>query len=257
MQKLKFYKYQATGNDFVILDSRQLSGDWDYSELATRICPRRTAIGADGLIIIETDVAEDFEMKYYNVDGSGPIMCGNGARASVQFVYQIIEKKEELQFRTPDGDHYGKIQSDKVAITMQNAAEIQHLEDEEHQAFLLNTGAPHIVILHPDAENIDIAEYAQPMRKKYNANVNFVYQREPDGWLIRTYERGVEGETLACGTGVTASALVLTEKYQHDYPVNIQAKGGSLAVDFRDEKLWLLGAAQQVYEGKIKINELR
>ncbi|HMA62629.1 MAG TPA: diaminopimelate epimerase [bacterium] len=256
MQKLKFYKYQATGNDFVILDSRQLPENWYYSELATQICPRRTAIGADGLIIIENEVAEDFEMKYYNVDGSGPIMCGNGARASVQFVYQIIKKKEKYRFRAPDGVHYGKVQSGKVAITMQNTSEIQRLDDEKYQTFMLNTGAPHLVILHPDAENINIAEYAQPLREKYDANVNFVYKRELESWFIRTYERGVEDETLACGTGVTAAALVLTEKFQHDYPVNLQAKGGGLAVDFREEKLWLLGAAQLVYEGKIKINEL-
>ena len=252
MQTIKFQKYQATGNDFVMVNIRDLPDELKYGELAKKICPRRKGIGADGLIVIETECQQDFAMHYFNADGSGPIMCGNGARASVKYVAQNLLQKEEYLFSAPDGIHQGRINNSIVDITMSRADKIDKLNIEKEEAYLLHTGAPHVIINKRIAEGADLKNIASTLRKEYNANVNYIY-KDQGIWKIRTYERGVEDETLACGTGITAAALVLVRKLGRNFPVELMARGGRLKVAELQQELWLSGEALQVYRGNIKL----
>lgn len=249
---LDFKKYQATGNDFIIIGADQLPPVMSYSDIAKKICPRRIGIGADGIIIIESKGAErDYAMQYYNADGSGPIMCGNGARASLHYVHQYINKKEQYNFLAPDGHHQGLIDGNMVEITMQDADTIDTIEINSETAYLLNTGAPHLVIFDEITKGRDIKKIARPLRNKYDANVNFINQNKDGDWQIRTYERGVEDETLACGTGITASALVMVREKGQCFPIELEARGGKLKVREKAQKIWLSGEALQVYSGNI------
>ena len=253
MPIINFHKYQAAGNDFVVVEDKALPDDIEYSELAQRICPRRQAIGADGLIIIENSPTYDFVMKYYNTDGSGPIMCGNGARASVQYVHQNLLEQQHYTFQAPDGLHEGNVEEDIVNITMSEAEHIQALDITENNVFLLDTGAPHLIIDREIPQETELTPIARPLRKEYDANVNYIFQDSQGNWQIRTYERGVEGETLACGTGVTAAALVVVAQKGEQFPVTFTARGGKLTVNRTGDKLWLGGEAVGVYQGKIII----
>jgi diaminopimelate epimerase len=255
MAQIKFHKYQATGNDFIIINSEDIPEHIDYSQLAQKLCPRRISVGADGLIIIIKDPKPmlDFEMQYFNVDGSGPIMCGNGARASVQYFHQNLAKKNTYGFLAPDGKHQGKIKNEIVEITMGKAQSIQKIALPEKQGYLLNTGAPHLVWFKKLSEEENINRIARPLRAEYNANVNFISRETKKTWRIRTYERGVEEETLACGTGVTAAALVIDKTKAGSFPYHFRARGGRLSVNCDANQIWLAGPAIHIYSGNINL----
>lgn len=260
MAKMHFYKYQGTGNDFVILDNR----NWSYTALTTErikfLCDRRFGIGADGLMLLNTRSGYDFEMKYYNSDGRKSTMCGNGGRCLVKFAYDMGIRKDIYHFIAVDGPHQAEIDDD--GIVSLKMKDVQNVKDH-HGDFILDTGSPHYVKLVSDVMEYDVYRKGMDIRyssefAKEGINVNFVEQRRPDEIIVRTYERGVEDETLSCGTGVTASALACYHNEMGYNDVRVVTKGGKLTVEYDRvgdnyfENIWLCGPAIRVFEGEIE-----
>jgi len=258
--RIKFYKYQGTGNDFIILDNRHK----EYDELTIKqvkfMCNRHFGIGADGLMLLNLLDDYDFEMKYYNSDGRESTMCGNGGRCLVQFAYDMGIQKLGYKFLAIDGVHEAEFDNNGwVELKMKD---VDHIE--EHQGNLrLNTGSPHYVKFVGDVRNYDVFNEGQKIRygkefKEDGINVNFV-ETEEDSIYVRTYERGVENETLSCGTGVTASALAAAHNEFGFNRVDVQTLGGRLAVEFdkvgeeKFENVWLCGPATYVFKGEIEL----
>lgn len=252
---MKFYKYQGTGNDFVMIDNRDLSFNKDKNLIA-QLCDRRFGIGGDGLILLENDEDTDFRMVYFNSDGSESTMCGNGGRCLVAFAHflKIFDKK--CTFNAIDGLHEAEINDGIVKLKMINVSEIQRDEDN----FVLNTGSPHFVQYVSDIENFDVYFNGNKIRnsenyKKEGINVNFVEEISDNELFVRTYERGVEDETYSCGTGVTASALSYLQS-KNIGEVKIKTLGGNLKV-YADKNengfnnIWLEGPAKQIFSGEI------
>ena len=261
VMETKFYKYQGAGNDFVVIDNRDEHFDGDNVELIASICDRRFGIGADGLMLLQAHPEHDFVMRYFNADGREASMCGNGGRCIVAFARKLGLIGNKTRFLAVDGIHEADIyKEDLVNLKMQNVPEVEIGEDY----FYLNTGSPHFVQF---SDNIDLIDVVQEGRQIRNSerfvaegtNVNFV-QLHDKGIKVYTYERGVEDETLACGTGITASALcaaIKTGKDEGSFPV--QAKGGQLEVSFKRSgnqftEIWLKGPATFVFEGTIELN---
>jgi diaminopimelate epimerase len=258
--QLHFYKYQGTGNDFVILDNRNDELDLSREQVAF-LCNRRFGIGADGLMLLNAHPQYDFEMKYYNADGGESSMCGNGGRCLVKFASDRGILKRDYRFLAIDGEHEASIEIDgTVALKMVNVKKVKY----EHGDFILNTGSPHYIHLVNDVEHIDVVERGRQIRysepyKANGINVNFVEQTaDPDKIIVRTYERGVEDETYSCGTGVTAAALVCYHNENGYNRVEVDTKGGRLSVEYDKiedsfENVWLIGPALKVFEGDIVI----
>ncbi|PWT72145.1 MAG: diaminopimelate epimerase [Bacteroidetes bacterium] len=259
--KIHFYKYQGTGNDFVILDNRQ----WSYTALTMDkvkfLCDRRFGIGADGLMLMNQKTGFDFEMKYYNADGRESSMCGNGGRCMVKFAYDMGIHKGKYCFQAVDGPHEAEIDDDgTVNLRMQDVHEI----NDYHSDFILDTGSPHYVKVVSDVMDYDVLHRGMDIRystdfAKEGINVNFVEQKRPDEIIVRTYERGVEDETLSCGTGVTASAIVCYHNEIGFNDVTVLTRGGKLVVRFDKtnensfQNVWLCGPAEKVFEGEIEL----
>ena len=257
--KLHFYKYQGTGNDFVMIDNRQnFFGKKDAKRIAF-LCDRRFGIGADGLILLEHHHTHDFKMTYYNADGNESTMCGNGGRCITAFAKHLGLIKNKASFEAIDGVHHSYIEDDMVKLQMQDVNSVDSFESHVY----LNTGSPHHVQMENNLKGIDIKSKGSKIRysEPYNetgSNVNFVKKISNDIFAVRTYERGVEDETLSCGTGVTAVALAMhyigeTEKNM----VTLQTPGGDLKVSFERHKdcyknIWLIGPAVQVFKGEIE-----
>ena len=259
--QIEFFKYQGTGNDFVIIDNREGKYNSLTSEQVNFLCDRRFGIGADGLMLLNTLTGYDFEMKYYNSDGKESSMCGNGGRCLVKFAYDCGIQKTNYKFLAVDGDHEATIQPDGlVALKMNDVGEVKN----DHDNFILNTGSPHYVKLTDDVMHLDVYKkgkeirYSKPFEKE-GINVNFVEQTEaPDKIIVRTYERGVEDETYSCGTGVTAAALVCHHNEAGFNRVEVTTKGGDLSVEYdkigdQFKNIWLNGPAIKVFEGSIEI----
>lgn len=259
--QIQFFKYQGTGNDFVIIDNREGKYNSLTSEQVNFLCDRRFGIGADGLMLLNTLTGYDFEMKYYNSDGKESSMCGNGGRCLVKFAYDCGIQKTNYKFLAVDGDHEATIQPDGlVALKMNDVGEVKN----DHDNFILNTGSPHYVKLTDDVMHLDVYKkgkeirYSKPFEKE-GINVNFVEQTEaPDKIIVRTYERGVEDETYSCGTGVTAAALVCHHNEAGFNRVEVTTKGGDLSVEYdkigdQFKNIWLNGPAIKVFEGSIEI----
>ncbi len=258
---LTFYKYQGTGNDFVMIDNRLDIFPKNNTKLVAFLCDRKFGIGADGLILLENHEKYNFKMVYYNSDGNESSMCGNGGRCLVAFAKQLNVVKEKAEFEAIDGYHYATISSDgTVSLQMKDVSTIAVRENYT----FLNTGSPHHVEVVEDLVNLDIKAVGSKIRYsdlygKEGSNVNFVKQIDSDKFAVRTYERGVEDETLSCGTGVTAVAIAM-------YKVNktkankiaLQVEGGQLEVAFNEEQgkftnVYLIGPAKFVFEGNIEI----
>ncbi len=258
---LHFYKYQGTGNDFIILDNRENSIRFLNSEQIQYLCDRRFGIGADGLMLLQLREAYDFEMVYYNADGHESSMCGNGGRCLVKFAQQMGIVKDTYRFIAIDGMHEAMIdQNGIVKLQMQDVSQVKKVDN----AFILNTGSPHYVTTTNNIHSINVYEQGRAVRysdnfKKEGINVNFVERLPDSGIFVRTYERGVEDETLSCGTGVTAAALVSAYNNKGFNNVQIKTKGGDLAVEFEKmgeqhfSNIWLCGPAQFVFEGDITV----
>ncbi len=258
---LHFSKYQGTGNDFVMLDGRKRNFDFLTRDQIVWLCDRRFGIGADGLIILKNHSTVAFEMQYFNADGNQSSMCGNGGRCIARFFHDLGDATDKFSFWAIDGLHKVQITEKSVQLKMANVTDIERVGED----FFLDTGSPHHVAFVDKMPDNDFVIKAKAIRhsEKYKAegvNVNFVEVQEK-GLKIRTFERGVEDETLSCGTGVTA--CVLASKVagkMTDNLVDVQAQGGQLQVAFGQstngfEDIWLIGPAQKSFEGTVNITE--
>ena len=255
----KFYKYQGTGNDFVIFDNREGDMPKLTKDTIAHLCHRRFGIGADGLMLLEKVDGFDFKMVYYNSDGNESTMCGNGGRCLVKFAHDLGAIQEKAYFLAVDGPHLAYVQANEVHLGMIDVYDIEHNDN----ALFLNTGSPHYVEIRKDVENLDVFSLGKKIRYDERfapggTNVNFVELLPQNTLLVRTYERGVEDETYSCGTGVTACAIA---SYYEGYesPVTIHTKGGELKVSFEPkaesifENVFLIGPAIKVFEGEINL----
>jgi diaminopimelate epimerase len=259
---INFFKYQGTGNDFVILDNRTKQYNDIVTDQVRRICDRKFGIGADGLMLLNEKPGYDFDMRYYNSDGKEGSMCGNGGRCMVKFAYHLGIHKGVYRFTAFDGEHEAEIDTDgTVSLKMNDVKNIRKF----HNDFILNTGSPHYVKMVSDVMSIDVYKKGHEIRyskefEREGINVNFVEQMDdPDKIFVRTYERGVEDETLSCGTGVAAAALVCWHNDNGFNEVEVRTTGGALSVEYdklNDEgfvNIWLCGPAEKVFEGSIDI----
>jgi diaminopimelate epimerase len=256
---MTFYKYQGTGNDFIIIDNRLQNINKTDTKRIAELCDRRFGIGADGFILLENDEQSDFKMVYYNADGNESSMCGNGGRCIVSFAKFLGVIKNETQFIAIDGLHNAKIENGIVHLQMLDVSEVQSFETHS----FLDTGSPHHVEMVTSLKDFNVKSIGEKIRygKPYNeagSNVNFVEQISDDSFSVRTYERGVEDETLSCGTGVTAVAIAMHKdgKTQNNV-VALKTLGGELKVTFNSNnnqynEVWLIGPATQVFKGELK-----
>lgn len=258
--KIKFYKYQGAGNDFVLIDNRTKKLKLSVEKIAL-FCNRNFGVGADGLMLLQKKKGYDFEMIYYNSDGKPSSMCGNGGRCIVAFARQIgAVKKSKVSFLAIDGPHEAEFKGKEVKLQMKEVKDIEH----NSNYFFLNTGSPHYVSFVKNVKSTDV--YNEGRRIRYNerfrkegTNVNFVEVIAKDKIYVRTYERGVENETLSCGTGVTASALAYAEvTHKEKGTIQIVSPGGKLKVQFKKgnkgyKEIYLQGPAEKTFEGEINI----
>ncbi|SHN21027.1 diaminopimelate epimerase [Flavobacterium xinjiangense] len=259
--QIEFYKYQGTGNDFVMIDNRSNFFPKDNIQLIARLCDRRFGIGGDGLILLENDIETDFKMVYYNSDGNQSSMCGNGGRCLVAFAKKLHVIKDNTTFIATDGLHHASVaENGIVSLQMIDVPEVKITPDY----VFMNTGSPHHIQLVEDLEHYNVKENGASIRYgelygKQGSNINFVKKIDETTFSLRTYERGVEDETLACGTGATAVAIamnVLGETKASSIDLNVE--GGKLVVSF-DEKdgkftnVFLKGPAEFVFKGTIEI----
>jgi len=272
---MKFWKYQGAGNDFVMLDQRQAQpitrGD---TALIERLCDRHFGIGADGLILLQNHPDYDFEMIYFNADGRESSMCGNGGRCMAAFAQDLGATAGQCRFLAIDGPHEAQVSMPHpdADLTSSQAkywvelkmTDVQSIEQQDVDTYILNTGSPHYVHFADKIGDLNMVEVGRAVRyserfREAGINVNLV-EPTPKGLRIRTYERGVEDETLACGTGVTAAALAdaLRNKMAHETvgETAVQARGGHLSVRFRVNgegfrEVWLCGPATQVFAGRL------
>ncbi len=263
--KIHFHKYQATGNDFVVIDNRTSAYLFSTQQIE-KICDRRFGVGADGLMLIEKHPALDFNLVYYNSDGSQSL-CGNGSRAAVLMAATLGLLKTNTTFNAYDGSHEAELlNTDIVRLKMNDVREVKKLGDE----YFINTGSPHHLRFVKDVNSYPVVEEGRKIRytEMYvpvGTNANFIQLLDQNTISVRTYERGVEDETLSCGTGVTAAALAASF---HGYtsPIQIKVKGGELSVEFKAtdsgpsgghpvtfHDIFLIGPAKMVFEGDLEL----
>ncbi len=257
---MDFFKYQGTGNDFVLIDDRDGTFPASNQALIENLCHRRFGIGADGLILLQNDPDYDFRMVYFNADGAEGSMCGNGGRCIVRFAHDLGLFESETRFRAVDGEHVAVVCEEDIFLKM---GAVSGIEDREGVAFL-NTGSPHVVRFVDDLESLDVVaegravRYSSPFQPK-GTNVNYVQVLDDNTVFVRTYERGVEDETYSCGTGVTAVALVAHQQRAMLDPIFIKTIGGNLRVSFNRladggfDNIYLIGPAKRVFTGAISL----
>jgi len=259
MTPVPFYKYQATGNDFILIDNRDMIVKPSIA-LAQKLCDRKFGIGSDGLILIQKHDKSDFEMVFFNPDGSQSL-CGNGSRCAVNFAHKLGLLDNKTTFLAYDGLHEAQIlPNTEVRLKMSDVQNVSHLAD----GTFVDTGSPHLMVFTTEVLKHDVVEEGKLVRyndtfKAKGINVNFVEIKDNNSIFVRTYERGVENETLSCGTGVTASALAATERGLIS-PVSVSTKGGNLSVEFEKNaatefiEIFLIGPANEVFSGSIDID---
>lgn len=267
---MDFFKYQGTGNDFILIDDRAEQFPADNQALVTQLCHRRFGIGADGLILLRNDSsherpgherpASDFRMIYFNADGAEGSMCGNGGRCIVRFAHDLGLFESETRFRAVDGEHVAVVCEEDIFLKM---GEVSSVEDHAPYHFL-NTGSPHVVTFTDDLTALDIVSDGRAIRyadafQPGGTNVNFTQVLDDNTLFVRTYERGVEDETYSCGTGVTAAALIAHRQFEMPDPVFIQTLGGNLRVSFEARSdgsftnVYLIGPAKRVFAGQLTL----
>lgn len=259
--QIEFYKYQGTGNDFVMIDNRTNFFPKEDVKLIEHLCDRRFGIGADGLILLENDSETDFRMVYYNSDGNQSSMCGNGGRCLVAFANQLGVIDDKTTFIATDGLHHASVNKDSI-VSLQ-MIDVNEIQKKDSYTFL-NTGSPHHVQIVEDLEHYNVKENGAAIRYgelygEKGSNINFVKKIDNDTFSLRTYERGVEDETLACGTGATAVAIAMNATGETDKTsINLNVEGGKLIVSFDKENngytnVFLTGPAKFVFKGTIEI----
>ncbi|MDR3330948.1 MAG: diaminopimelate epimerase [Endomicrobium sp.] len=234
---VKFSKFSAAGNDFILVDNREnVVTEKNYQFLAKKLCNRRYSIGGDGLILLEKSTCKDFKMKYFNSDGSYASMCGNGGRSVAKFAYNLGIVNYKMTFETDAGTINAEILSqDNVKLDLYDPKDLKQnikikIIGREFNADFINTGVPHVIIFVDDIKKIDVFKYGRAVRyhkffEPVGVNVNFVEVTKNNTLFVRTYERGVEDETLACGTGITASGVISVFRGLTKSPVSIIASG--------------------------------
>lgn len=259
MQELTFYKYQGTGNDFVMIDAVTNPVELSLEQIR-KLCSKGFGVATDGLIILKKAAGLDFEMDYYNADGSQS-MCGNGGRCAVKFAKQLGLLGPTYHFKAIDGPHEATIEENGwVNLKMKDVSQVRTYGTD----FILNTGSPHYVVMTDNVKDLNVVEEGRKIRnsepfKEEGINVNFVQTVNDTSIFVRTYERGVENETLSCGTGVTAASIVAAHNDRGFNRIEVETLGGKLAVEFdraseeHFENVLLCGPAQLVFEGKIKL----
>jgi len=270
MRKIPFYKMQGNGNDFIMIDNRRgvLQGK-NLSGLAKQVCHRNRSVGADGLIVIVPSKKADFKWRFFNSDGSEAEMCGNGSRCAARFAYLKKIAKRDMTFETLTGIIHAEVKKDTVRVQLAGASGLRMniavpLDRGTRTGHFINTGVPHLVYISDHLDEEDVDDVGRKTRqheifKPAGTNVNFVQIDGPHRLRIRTYERGVEGETLACGTGAVAAALVAATLRKVSSPANVVTRGGDrLIVSFKREgdqftDLHLEGKAEVVCEGTLYI----
>jgi len=257
--QISFYKYQGTGNDFIMIDNRINQFPKNDSKLISKLCDRKFGIGADGLILLEASNSHDFTMIYYNADGNEGSMCGNGGRCIVAFASFLKIINTNTIFNAIDGVHEANIIGDVVSLKMNDVSTIKEFSNE----LFLDTGSPHHIAFVDDIDSVDVKttgkqiRYGAPYFEK-GTNVNFVEQKNENTFSVRTYERGVEDETLSCGTGVTAVAIASHKaKKTSKNTIILETLGGSLEVSFTYDNnyyknVFLKGKATLVFSGEVE-----
>lgn len=260
-QKLSFYKYQGAGNDFILVDNRNLDYAHIMPQKLAQLCDRRFGVGGDGIMFLEPADGYDFKMVYYNADGNPSSMCGNGGRCIVAFAKFLGVIGSETTFIAVDGPHYAKVSVDGEWVSLQ-MIDVTTIE-RDGEDFVLNTGSPHYVKFDSRVAEKDVFTEGRAIRynntyKEKGININFV-EPKSDHLFVRTYERGVEDETFACGTGVTAVALANAYKKQETgtHETAIKVLGGNLNIKFNYNNgifthIFLEGPAKQVFKGEVE-----
>jgi diaminopimelate epimerase len=269
LRMLRFIKMNGAGNDFVMIDNRL--GDLRLApKQIAKICDRHRGVGADGVLVLERAAnGADFRMRYYNADGGEAEMCGNGARCFARYASKIAGPMDELSFETPAGVIGAALQGESVCLQMSDPKDLRlwmriPLPDRQVSAHFVNSGVPHVVVPVMDLDEVDVRGLGAALRRHEmfapkGANVNFIKKQGTKQIAIRTYERGVEDETLACGTGVVASALIFSMLKQIDGPIGVLVRGGNeLQVGFdktgdQFRNVTLTGPADFVFEGTIEV----
>jgi diaminopimelate epimerase len=266
---LRFTKMNGAGNDFILIDNRAGEVRLDRSRIA-RLCDRHRGIGADGILLLEkASNNADFRMRYFNADGGEAEMCGNGARCFARFANKIAGAQKRISFETPAGVIAAELVNDLVTLQMTEPTDLRinmklPVTNEGKTVHFINSGVPHVVIPVSRVDDVDVRREGSAIRSHNTfspngANVNFIEKRGSDRLAVRTYERGVEDETLACGTGVVASALIFATLENTNGPITVIARGGDeLQVGFEKSDNWfrnvtLTGPAEFVFEGTIEI----
>lgn len=259
MQEIQFYKYQGTGNDFVMIDGMEKPVDLTLDEVR-RLCSKGFGVATDGLIILRKAEGLDFEMDYYNADGTQS-MCGNGGRCAVKFAKQLGILVPTYHFKAIDGLHEATIEENGwVNLKMKDVSQVKNYGSD----FILNTGSPHYVVMTDHVKDLNVVEEGRKIRysdgfKEDGINVNFVETINDTSIFVRTYERGVENETLSCGTGVTAASIVAAHNDRGFNRIEVETLGGKLAVEFdrtseeHFENILLCGPAELVFSGQIEL----
>ena len=269
MIMLRFTKMNGAGNDFILLDNRAGDIHLDRSQIA-RLCDRHRGIGADGILLVEkASNHADFRMRYFNADGGEAEMCGNGARCFARFTNKIARAQGKISFETPAGVIAAELVDNLVTLQMTEPTDLRlniklPVANENKTVHFINSGVPHVVIQVSQIDDIDVRREGSAIRRHKmfspkGANVNFIEKRGANKIAVRTYERGVEDETLACGTGVVASALIFAAIEKVNGPITVIARGGDeLQVGFEKRNnqfrdVTLTGPAEFVFEGTIEI----
>ena len=266
---LSFVKMSGTGNDFVMINNMDLGLKTDLSKLALRLCHRRFGIGADGIILIEPAADSDFTMRIFNSDGSEAEMCGNGSRCAAQFAASLGIAGSKMKFRTLAGIIEAELNANGAAIKLTDPTGMRkdipvNIKGIEYMAQFINTGVPHAVLFTDDVESVSVKMLGAVIRyheafKPAGTNVNFVQVIDKGAIQVRTYERGVEDETLACGTGASASALLSAAmRGVSGRPVKVIVPGGELMIDFAFKDglftdVWLIGAVEATFKGEVQL----
>ena len=255
--KINFTKYEGNGNDFIVIDDRKEEFSEDNVSMISKLCDRKFGIGADGLILLRKHKAYDFQMIYFNSDGNESSMCGNGGRCLVSYALQLDIDLKTNSFLAIDGVHKFKVVDNEIYLKMNDVKDIV----VKNGYNFLNTGSPHVVQIVENVDEINVYEQGKKIRRQFQemngVNVNFVSFNN-DIIKCRTFERGVENETLSCGTGVVAVALYIFKKKKiSDNKIIVSTKGGSLSVSFKNDgnsfrEIWLKGDINKIFEGLIE-----
>jgi diaminopimelate epimerase len=266
---LRFTKMNGAGNDFILFDNRTGNIDLDRGQIS-QLCDRHRGIGADGVLLLEKPTNRaDFRMRYFNADGGEAEMCGNGARCFARFANKVGGQKTKISFETPAGVISAEVKGDLVTLRMTEPTDLRlnvnlPMSDETKTVHFINSGVPHVVIPVAKIDDANVRREGAAVRRHQmfspnGTNVNFIEKRGPNKIAIRTYERGVEDETLACGTGIVASALIFAASEKSRSPITVLARGGDeLQVGFEKveegfRNVTLTGPAEFVFEGTINV----